>query len=173
MKQLRLLLVATAFLTMLTAIPASAKHVQVPKMYMFGFAASFNDTIVHFTDIQEIDSTWRESKNKFLLGRERYSSQLRNFLKNEKAMPNRTCIVIYNTKRSKLEKEFLKMRKLYTKFKDGKQHFDVRYTEPGEFRFKGIDVSQEYISEEELVEYNAKPEAPAKKPKKNRKEKKK
>ena len=34
----------------------------VPRMYMFGVAASFTDTIVHFTNIQPVDSAWIESR---------------------------------------------------------------------------------------------------------------
>ena len=60
----------------------SAKKVQVPKMYIFGFAASFNDTIVHFTKVQELDSAWIDSKNKFMQSRELYSYQFRDFLTN-------------------------------------------------------------------------------------------
>jgi len=62
------------------ASTASAKKVAVPKMYMFGFAASFTDSIVHFTDIQEVDSAWIDTKSKFLLSREEYSYQLRDYL---------------------------------------------------------------------------------------------
>ena len=141
MKQLRLLLVATAFLTMLTAIPASAKHVQVPKMYIFGFAASFNDTIVHFTNVQEIDSAWIEKKNNFLQTRELYSYQLRDFLANQKQMPRRTCVVYANKNRKKVEKQFLKFKKLYTQqSKNQHQQYDLRYLEDQEFHFKTINL---------------------------------
>ena len=62
------------YLAVLAVIASSffTQHVQAkneiaPQMYMFGFAASFNDTIVHFTEIQQVDSTWINQK-KFLLG---------------------------------------------------------------------------------------------------------
>ena len=121
-----------------------AKKVVEPKMYMFGFSASFNDTIVYFTDIQEIDSVWIDKKSKFLQGRNLYAYQLRSFLAEKKAMPHRTCVVFYAKKRTKAEKEFLKMRKLYaSKGKDGLVHFDVRYLDNGEFRFKAVDMSED------------------------------
>ena len=90
-----------------------AKKVVEPKMYMFGFSASFNDTIVYFTDIQEVDSVWIDKKSKFLQGRNLYAYQFRSFLAEQKSMPHRTCVVFYAKKRAKAEKEFMKMRKLY------------------------------------------------------------
>ena len=87
-----------------------AKKVQVPKMYMFGMAASFNDTIVYFTSVQEIDSAWIEKKNKFLQARQLYSYQLRDYLASAKQMPRRTCIVFADKKLKKVEKKYLKMR---------------------------------------------------------------
>ena len=91
-----------------------AKKVQVPKMYMFGMAASFNDTIVYFTSVQEIDSAWIEKKNKFLQARQLYSYQLRDYLASAKQMPRRTCIVFADKKLNKMpppaEHQFLGRR---------------------------------------------------------------
>lgn len=118
---------------------ASAKKVVVPKMYIFGMAASFSDTIVHFTNVQEINNAWINTKGNFLLGRNFYSMELRNYLKYQ-GMDNRTCIVVANKKREKLEKKFLKMKKLYTQSKDGKQHYDIRYINDQDFKFRTIDM---------------------------------
>lgn len=138
-----------AALMLLTMTTAEAKKVVTPKMYMYGFAASFNDTIVHFTNVQEIDSVWIDSKNKFLLGRENYSYQLRDYL-NSQEMPYRTCIVVYHQDRQKLEKKYLKMKRLYTKGKDGKEHYEVRYIEDNQFHFQSVDMSDpEVVSAEE------------------------
>jgi hypothetical protein len=137
------LLVVAVILTMTTFMKSTAKPVVTPKMYMFGFVASFNDTIVHFTDVQEVDSVWIESKSDFLLGRELYAQQLRDFMRSNKQLGHRTCIVMYDRNRSKLEKKFIKMRKLYTKSKDGRQHFEVYYLNNGEFKFRSIDMQVE------------------------------
>ena len=132
---------ATLFLAMSTFGTTMAKEVMVPKMYMFAFAASFTDTIVYFTNVMEVDSVWVQSKSKFLIGRENYSRQFRDFLSEKKQMPHRTCIVVYHKNRKKLEKKYLKMKRLYTKSKDGLQHFDVRYLDYNEFAFKPIDIN--------------------------------
>ena len=139
----------------------TAKITAVPKMYMFGLAASFNDTIVHFTEIQAVDSAWVNTKNKFLLGRESYSLQLRNYLA-ENDMPARTTIVIFDRKLSRLQKKYLKMKKLYTGTKKAPSHNDIRIIETDRFQFTTVNMSDQVITEE--------PAAPA--PKKAKKKKK-
>ena len=150
MKKIRYILLAA--LLLLGASGISAKKTVVPRMYMFGFAASFNDTIVHFTSVQAVDSAWMDTKTKFLLGRDNYSLQLRQYLADQEQMPSRTCIVVYGLKREEVEKKLLKMRHLYTtpknsKKKKSRQHFDVRYVDDQQFQFKAIDMSETYIDE--------------------------
>ena len=84
MKKLLYLLTAVVLMAVATTERAEAKRVVVPKMYIYGFAASFTDTVVYFTNVMEVDSAWYETKSKFLLGRNLYSRQLRNFLEKEK-----------------------------------------------------------------------------------------
>ena len=134
---------------MMVCTTMSARRQPVPQMYMFGVAASFTDTIVHFTAIQQVDSAWIETKNDFLQDRQAYSYQLRDYLSSQQQRPQRTCIVFYSQKREKLEKKYQKMLRLYTKFKDGLQHFDVRHLTPQDFQFR--TVSSEIIEEEQKV----------------------
>ena len=158
--------IAIAAMLLLGTAGVSAKKTVVPRIYMFGFAASFNDTIVHFTNVQAVDSVWMDTKNKFLLGRDNYSYQLRNFLSEQEQMPNRTCIVIFGEKREKVEKKYLKMRHLYTSPKNNKQHFDVRYLDDQQFHFQSIDMSDPYQEETAPAKpEKTKPEKPAKKKK--------
>ncbi len=149
------LLTLVLALGMTTVLPnhADAKRVVVPKMYMFGFAASFNDTIVHFTDVMEVDSVWIESKNKFLLGRNYYSHQFRDYLNTTENLPLRTCVTFYAKTRAKAEKQLLKMRRLYgPSKKTGKSQFEVRYIDSGAFQYKTVDISQFDVEEEEVQE---------------------
>ena len=125
-----------------------AKKTIVPRIYMFGFAASFNDTIVHFTDVQAVDNAWMDTKSKFLLGRDNYSFQLRDYLEQQQQLPNRTCIVIFGEKREKVEKKLLKLRNLYTTpKKKGQQGFEVRYVDQNQFKFQTVDMSDSYDEE--------------------------
>ena len=73
-------MVCAALFAMMMPADTMAKNKCVPKIYAFGFAASFNDSTVYFTEIHEVDSVWINEKNKFLLNRNDYSNQLKGYL---------------------------------------------------------------------------------------------
>lgn len=149
MKIVRMIRYIIVVLSLVVSIEtASAKKQQVEKMYMFGMAAAFTDTIVHFTNIQIVDSAWIDSKTNFLQDRDIYSNQLRTFLRDKQQAPNRTCIVFYSTKREKLEKKYQKMRRLYGKDKHGVEHFDVRYIMDSDFKFQPVKQKEEEKQDE-------------------------
>ena len=65
-------------------------------------------------------------------------------------MPHRTCVVVYNQDRLKLEKEYLKMKRIYTtgkkkvKKKDQdkvQSHNDLRLLPSADFKFQLVDMS--------------------------------
>ena len=140
------------------SMTAEAKKTMVPKMYMFGIAASFNDSIVYFTNIQEIDSVWFSQKKSLLAGRSSYSMQLRNYCTDKLNEAHRTCIVIGDKKRKKVEKKYEKMKKMYTQNK--KTTYDVRFIPEEDFKFVAVDMSQS-----ESQETAPKPEKKNKSPK--------
>ena len=115
------------------SLGASAKVKCVPKVYAFGFAASFNDSIVYFTDIQEIDSAWINEKNKFLIGRDNYSYQLKNYFAGI-GLPHRTCIISFALNRKDIEKKYKKMKEKYTK----SENFLIKSIDGNEFCFTAI-----------------------------------
>jgi hypothetical protein len=92
---------------------AEAQNRQVDKVYIYGFAASFNDSTVYFTDIQEVRGAYMHTKSKFLVNRDEYSHQLRNYLK-EKGYYQPTCITCYAYDRKKAQKGYDKLRRKYT-----------------------------------------------------------
>ncbi|MBQ8988488.1 MAG: hypothetical protein IJ067_02195 [Prevotella sp.] len=139
MKSLRHLTLAAALLAALAYVQVSAKNHVVPKAYMFGFSASFNDSIVYFTDIQEVDSVWLTGKKNMLAGRGNYSYQLRNFFTNERDMPHRTCIVVSDVKLKNVEKKYNKMKKQYTGGKNAGK-YDVRFLPATEFKFTSVNM---------------------------------
>ena len=130
---------------------AEARRGEVQKLYIFGMAASFTDTIVHFTPIQELDSAWTDKKRGFLLGREEYSYQLRDYLGTALLMPFRTCIVIYDSSRKKIEKKFARMMRLYSSPAKNERRYDVRHIDGNDFRFRPVDMSAEEQPEEETA----------------------
>ena len=126
-----------AILLALLAGNASAKLKQT-KVYAFGFAASFNDSTVYFTDVQEIDSAWVNEGNHFLYSRENYSYQLRDYLKGQ-GVSYPTPITSFALKRKTAEKNLATFRKKYTE----KGKFDVRYIKESEFRYAPIAPEEE------------------------------
>lgn len=103
------------------------------KVYLFGFAASFNDSTVYFTEIQELDSAYIDSKTKFLYSRENYSYQLRDHLTEEGAKTP-TCITCFALKRKDIEKKYARLRKKYTA--NGK--FIIKEVKQPGFRYQAI-----------------------------------
>lgn len=91
---------------------ASAK-VERTKIYMFGFSASFTDSLVYVTDIQELDSAWIDTKSEFLIDRPIYSDQFQAYLTDNVGVPECTCVVFFNVKRKKLEEDYKKVKKRY------------------------------------------------------------
>lgn len=83
-------------------------------VYAFGIAASFNDSVVYFTDIQVLDSV-SLSKDGFLPKRDLYAYQLKNYLEYDLKSPDYTCMIYFSEKKSKLEKEAMKVKGKYTK----------------------------------------------------------
>ena len=114
-------------------VGVSAKVKCVPKIYAFGFSASFNDSTVYFTEIHEIDSAWINEKNKFLVSRDNYSYQLKDYFAH-KGLPYRTCLISYALTRKDIEKKYEKMRSKYVEF----GNFSIKDLSVTDFRFTAI-----------------------------------
>ena len=123
------------------AIGAEAKRVQAPHMYMFGFAASFKDSVVYMTEIQDVQKVWYDKKTKFLLGRDIYSSQLQEHFKEKMQMPDRVCVVVFAKSLKKAEKKYLKLRKKYIGDAKHPSTYEVRYITTQDFKFEPVDLS--------------------------------
>lgn len=146
MKRLnRYLIITCAVAAFIVTSSATAKN-RLQKIYAFGFAASFNDSTVYFTDVQEVDSAWLQERTNFLISRNNYSYQLRDYLAGI-GQEHRTCIIVYSPKRDQTEKKFIKMRKKYT----SKGNFDVKYIASSDFQFKGIEPDNTYQEETQPV----------------------
>ena len=138
---------AVLLMTMGTLSTAGeAKPKQVPKVYIFGFSASFKNPVVYLTDIQELDSAWIDSKTKFLLGRDTYSTQLKEYLTQSVNDSHRTCVVMFSTEKAKAEKKYMKLKRTYTVKAKAKDGYDVKYLDRKDFSFETVDMSP---SEEE------------------------
>ena len=108
-------------------------------VYLFGFSACFNDSIVYFTDIQKMDNVLLEKKTGFMLSRDQYSYQLRDFLANQKGMPNRTCVTMFAKSRKQAEKQYQNLMNIYTVKAKGKY----------EVRMLAMEFAYQYVDEDE------------------------
>ncbi len=146
------LALASVGAALLASLTVSAKN-EMKKAYMFGIAASFNDSTVYFTPVQEVDSVWFTKRNKtvFLQNRDNYSYQLRDFLE-QKGESNRTCAIFFGTSHKKVEDKWEKVHAKYTaKSKKKKKApkggekppYQVKMIDNGEFLFKPIAPTEE------------------------------
>ena len=142
MKYIKLLMLAVVLTAFLPA--KAADKPEKTKAYLFGFVANFTDSVVYFTDIQEVENVTILKKNKFLQNRDQYSEQLRYYFANKLDMPHRTCIVSFALTRKEAEKKYVRMRKLYTEKYAGK--YEVHYINVNEFKFLPI-VPDETVTE--------------------------
>ena len=141
MKLQRYITIAAFILAAIIPTTSQAKGIAPQRIYMFGFAASFNDTIVHFTNIQTVDSAWIDGKTHFLLGRQFYSTMLRDYL-NKNQLPYRTSVVFYDKNLKKLQKKYIKMKKMYLGTdKKVKNHNLVKDIVESDFKFTAVNMN--------------------------------
>lgn len=105
-------------------------------VYMFGVSASFNDSTVYFTGVQEVDSAYYVKKM-YLGGYKEYADQLNGYLLS-KTGERRTNVVFFKKKRAKAEKAYAKLRKRYTN-----SGVVMKEISADEFKFKGVRPEEE------------------------------
>lgn len=124
------------------AMGAEAKQLQVPHMYVFGFAASFKDSVVYMTEIQDVQNAWYDTKTKFLLGRDNYAAQLKEHFATKMQQRDRICVVVFAKTMKKAEKKYLKLRKKYIGDAKHPSTYEVRYITTQDFKFETVDLSE-------------------------------
>ena len=128
MKYVRILCAVALVFALCSAFTMKDKEKAV---YAFGVAASFNDSIVYYTDIQVLDSVELD-KNGFLPKRDLYTYQLKNYLEYNLKKPDYTCMIYFSENKKKLEKESAKVKGKYKKNKS----IVLMPIDPDAFRFK-------------------------------------
>lgn len=132
MKYVRILFaVALVFMVCSAFSFKKGKEGKEKVVYAFGVAASFNDTVVYFTDIQVLDSV-KLDKGGFLPKRDLYTYQLKNYLEFDLKCPDYTCMIYFSENKKKLEKESAKVKGKYKKNKS----IVLMPIDPDAFRFK-------------------------------------
>ena len=144
MKLQKYLIAAALTVAVLLPTMTAAKKSQAPqRVYMFGFAASFTDSLAFQTEIQAVDSVWL-LPNGFLVDRALYSLQLQYYVEG-KGSTNSTATVFFAEKAYKLKKVWEKVRKRYAKA-DGVSLTIVPQTD---FQFRPEQYNEPTIDESE------------------------
>lgn len=149
----------------LSAMPAWGKMKCTP-IYIFGTATSFTDSIVYITDIQILDSAWLDDKYDFMVKRNEYSNQLRNYF-TDKGQSARTCHVEFATTEKKILKKYARLRKNLKGTKKHPKHNIIREVDEEEFTFYSVKPD-EYYTEETNVSKKAQKRIEKSKDKKSR-----
>lgn len=80
---------------------------------MFGFGASFTDSVAYITEVHPVTPAYIETSTGFLYDRSLYALQLRNFMEEKYQLVNPTCVVFFSTKKKKMASKREKLRKRY------------------------------------------------------------
>ncbi|MDO4802165.1 MAG: hypothetical protein Q4A15_08360 [Prevotellaceae bacterium] len=79
-----------------------------------------------------------DNKNKFVIGIDNFSAQMKNYLENQRDERTRTCIFFYALDKNKLDKRYAKLQKRYGE----NSGFIVKYIKKEDFSFIPIDLSE-------------------------------
>ena len=137
--RLRQLLIVTALLVG-CVINGNAKGYRPAKIYMFGFAASFNDSTVYLTDIQTVNAYLVNNRTKFLANREDYSYQLRNYLQSNGLEAYPTCITMFAENEKDATKKYLKLKERYEK---SKRKYSIKSLKDSQFKYTPVEPDQQ------------------------------
>lgn len=137
--RLRQLLIVTA-LFVGCVINGNAKGYRPAKIYMFGFATSFNDSTVYLTDIQTVNAYLVNNRTKFLANREDYSYQLRNYLQSNGLEAYPTCITMFAENEKDATKKYLKLKERYEK---SKKKYSIKSLKDSQFKYTPVEPDQQ------------------------------
>lgn len=121
--------ISALVLLFVVASAFTAPKDKIRPVYVMGVSLCFGDSIVYFTDIQQIDSV-RLTKEGFLPSREGYSDQLKSYLEAKDGNVNHTCITYFAEKKVALQKT---VGKLLKRYQNGKTL--INHIPPADFKF--------------------------------------
>ena len=137
--RLRQLLIVTALLVG-CVINGNAKGYRPAKIYVFGFAASFNDSTIYLTDIQTVNAYLVNNRTKFLANREDYSYQLRNYLQSNGLEAYPTCITMFAENEKDATRKYLKLKERYEK---SKKKYSIKSLKDSQFKYTPVEPDQQ------------------------------
>lgn len=136
------------------SVSAKKKSGGMQKVYVFGFASSFSDSLAYISDVQVLDSAYI-LPNGFLADRGLYSLQFYGYVNEQRGMENPTAAVFFDVKAQKLAKRYEKVKRMYQK----DPNISLVVLGKGDFRFKCEEYMEELVVETPTEEQEAvKPE---------------
>ncbi|WP_353333337.1 hypothetical protein [Bacteroides sedimenti] len=130
MKFIKNVFPAVLMILLLSSFSFLGKGNKQKPVYAFGVSASFTDSIVYYTEIQQLDSV-HLTKDGFLPKRDAYSAQLKLFLEN-RGEAGRTCMIYFSNSKKTINKEFDKITKRYK----NKKSVSFQKITANDFQFK-------------------------------------
>lgn len=79
-------------------------------VYVLGASISFSDSTVYFTEIQLVDSVALDKGTKFLPARQHYAYELKDYMAFQEGKPERTSVIFFSKKISKLKKKEARLK---------------------------------------------------------------
>ena len=129
----------TLMLFGLTTTITAKEAYKAAKVYMFGFAASFNDSTIYMTNIQKVDAYLVNDRTHFLANREDYSYQLRSYLQNSGLEAYPTCATLFAESERAAMKKYLKLRNRYEK---AKKKYVIKGVTESQFNYKTVEPDE-------------------------------
>lgn len=119
-------------ITLLHLLSVTYIYAQKP-VYGFAYSTNLKDSVVYLTAIQQLPEA-QIGKHNFLNHRADYAAQFSHYVQQYYDLPQVTTVVIFEKKRSKLEKRFLKIRKR-ARQEQAKRIVEISYSD---FKFEPI-----------------------------------
>lgn len=101
---------------------------------MAGVSASFVDSVVYFTDVQNVKGVTL-NKQGLLLNRSTFSDQFDYYLEGNLQLKERVCFIYYAKQKEKLEKNLLKIKAKY-------QGAVIKQVSESEFKFTNEEETE-------------------------------
>ena len=139
MKLRHLFIIAVLMLGCVSSI--YAKGYKSAKVYMFGFAASFNDSTVYLTDIQQVNVYLVNNRTHFLA-----NYQLRDYLQANSIEAHPTCITLFAENEKSAMKKYQSLKKRYMK---SKNKYFIKDITSGQFVYKTVIPAEETADNEQ------------------------
>lgn len=146
-KLLRYLMCLVLLLAAANVVTAKKKGPEMKKVYIFGFASSFADTVAYMTDIQELDSAYILPHG-YLDSRAMYSLQVYGYVNEKLGVENPTCAIFFSDKLKKINKKYEKVKNIYLK----DSSVELTMIPHEDFAFKAEEYVETLVTEEVVEE---------------------